>query len=272
MKKVLVKRVAQGLALGAAVVLSQSAMAACSAVNRAALQTATDNVVDGGGNGGLGFPMWVTVVDETGKVCHVVTSGVTGANVGNDKWLGSRVISAQKANTANAFSHNGLALSTANLYGTVQPGGTLFGLQESNPVNAGKVYQGSPNTYGTNGDPLKNDRPGGVNVFGGGVALYNEAGVKVGAIGVSGDTSCTDHIVAWKIRAALGLDFVPGGVAANGNDAMILGDFRNPANAGEVVGAGVAQFQHPDCGSNGDAVDDAAGASAGMGDAIDNND
>jgi uncharacterized protein GlcG (DUF336 family) len=25
----------------------------------------------------------------------------------------------------------------------------------------------------------------------------------VGALGVSGDTSCTDHIVAWKLRKAL---------------------------------------------------------------------
>jgi len=39
-----------------------------------------------------------------------------------------RVISAQKANTANAFSLPQLALSTANLYSAVQPGGSLFGL------------------------------------------------------------------------------------------------------------------------------------------------
>ena len=53
----------------------------------------------------------------------------------NDQWLGSRGISAQKANTANAFGLNagegslgaiaGLALSTANLYSAVQPGGSL---------------------------------------------------------------------------------------------------------------------------------------------------
>jgi hypothetical protein len=46
-----------------------------------------------------------------------------------DQWPGSRVISAQKANTANAFSLPGLALSTAQLFSAVQPGGSLYGLQ-----------------------------------------------------------------------------------------------------------------------------------------------
>jgi hypothetical protein len=36
--------------------------------------------------------------------------------------------------------------------------------------------------------------------------------VLIGAIGVSGDTSCADHIAAWKIRWALNLDNVPNGV------------------------------------------------------------
>ena len=51
-------------------------------------------------NGGLGFHMWATVVDRDGVVCVVA---FTGADRG-DQWPGSRVISAQKANTANAFS------------------------------------------------------------------------------------------------------------------------------------------------------------------------
>lgn len=40
---------------------------------------------------------------------------------------------------------------------------------------------------------------------------------KVGAIGVSGDTSCTDHTVAWKIRKALELDNVPRGPISQGD-------------------------------------------------------
>ncbi len=75
--------------------------------------------------------MWATLVDRDGVVKVVAFSG----DHRGDQWPGSRVISAQKANTANEFSLPKLALSTANLYSAVQPGGSLFGLQESNPVD-----------------------------------------------------------------------------------------------------------------------------------------
>lgn len=60
-------------------------------------------VVAAGGNGGLGNDMWATLVDRDGIVCAIA---FTGADRG-DQWPGSRVISAQKANTANAFSLEG---------------------------------------------------------------------------------------------------------------------------------------------------------------------
>jgi uncharacterized protein GlcG (DUF336 family) len=44
---------------------------------------------------------------------------------------------------------------------------------------------------------------GGVNVFGGGLALYDGSGV-IGAVGVSCDTSCADHNIAWRVRKTLG--------------------------------------------------------------------
>ena len=126
-------------------------------------------------NSGLNNQMWATLVDRDGVVCAVVFSGVNrGA-----QWPGSRVISAQKANTANAFSldsssssagkgqASGLALSTANLYSAVQPGGSLFGLQASNPVNADVAYQGQSYNYGQASDPIVGSKIGGVNVFGG---------------------------------------------------------------------------------------------------------
>ena len=162
-------------------------------------------------NGGYGLPMWVAAVDETGKVCAVVNTAGSGATIGNKSWLGSRVVAAQKASSANAFSLDIFSIATTNLYGLTQPGGSLFGLQQSNPVDASIAYLGSADAFGTLNDPLVGKRIGGVNVFGGGLALYNKAGIKVGAIGVSGDTSCTDHAVAWQIRAALKLDNVPGG-------------------------------------------------------------
>jgi hypothetical protein len=96
-------------------------------------------------NGGLGFEMWATILDRNGRVVDVVFSGETRT----DQWPGSRVISAQKANTANAFSLDGFALSTANLYAAVQPGGSLFGLQESNPVDPRVAYRGKAADFGT---------------------------------------------------------------------------------------------------------------------------
>src|SRR5512134_1643148 len=130
-------------------------------------------------NGGFALEMWATVVNRDGVVCAVA---FTGDHRG-DQWPGSRVISAQKANTANAFSLPGLALSTANLYSAVQPGGSLFGLQESNPVSTQAAYGGNPQNYGQHNDPMVGARIGGVNVFGGGLGLYAAGGQLAGAIG-----------------------------------------------------------------------------------------
>ncbi len=77
---------------------------------------------------------------------------------------------------------------------------------------------------------------GGVNVFGGGLALYDTAGNILGALGVSGDTSCADHIIAWKIRHALNLDNVPGGVSPTHDDNIVF-DIA-PDTHGHPVSAG----------------------------------
>jgi uncharacterized protein GlcG (DUF336 family) len=197
------------------------------------------NVVTGGGSGGFALNMWATIVNRDGEVVGVAFSG----NDRGDQWPGSRVISAQKANTANAFSLPHLALSTANLYSAVQPGGSLFGLQHSNPVDTDAAYKGPSENYGKANDPLVGKKIGGVNVFGGGLALYNSAGKLVGAIGVSGDTSCTDHIVAWKIRHALNLDNVPAGVSPTGDDNMVH-DITPDANGHPSSASG---WGHPVC-------------------------
>ena len=173
---------------------------------------------DPDGNGGFGLNMWATVVDRDGVVCGVA---FTGEERG-DQWPGSRVISAQKANTANAFSLPGLALSTANLFTAVQPGGSLFGLQASNPVDTSVAYGGDPTRAGMHNDPMVGERIGGVNVFGGGIALYASDGTLVGALGVSGDSSCADHNIAWKTRDSLEMDNIPGGVSGTGDDNIVL--------------------------------------------------
>lgn len=192
-------------------------------------------------NGGLNLDMWATVVDRSGYVCAVAFT----AQRWDGQWPGSRVISAQKANTANAFSLAGLALSTANLYSAVQPGGSLFGLQDSNPVDTHAAYDGAADDFGTDSDPMEGKRVGGVNVFGGGLALYNKDGQIVGGLGVSGDTSCADHNIAWRARHALNFDFVPKGVSKDNNDAIIY-DVKNGHSAGG--------FGHVTCGGKEDVV------------------
>lgn len=209
---------------------------------------------------GLNLHMWATVVDRDGIVCAVAFSGTDrGA-----QWPGSRVISAQKANTANAFSldsssatqgsgaSSGLALSTANLYSAVQPGGSLFGLQESNPVVGDAAYKGPSSNYGKANDPLVGEKVGGVNVFGGGLALYATGKKLVGAVGLSGDTSCADHNIAWRVRKNLGLDHLSGvgGVAdAAHPDNMIQDIVDNPTGG---TGKSTSGFGHPKCLNNSD--------------------
>ena len=168
-------------------------------------------------NGGFGFNMWATIVDRDGVVKAVVFSGKERG----DQWPGSRAISAQKANTANAFSLPKFALSTANLFTAVQPGGSLFGLQFSNPVDTKVAYQGSNKKIGTEKDPMVGHKIGGVNVFGGGLPLYDTEGKLIGAIGVSGDSSCADHNIAWKVRHKLNLDNVPAGVSSTKDDNIV---------------------------------------------------
>ena len=195
-------------------------------------------------NGGFGLHMWATVVNRDGIVCAVA---FTGTDRGS-QWPGSRVISAQKANTANAFSLPGLALSTANLYSAVQPGGSLFGLQESNPVDTDVAYGGSPKNYGQHNDPMVGGRIGGVNVFGGGLALYDSNHTLIGGIGVSGDSSCADHNIAWRTRHTLDLDFLPGGVGPDANRPdNIVYDITNAPGLG--IGVSASGWGHPSCGA-----------------------
>lgn len=172
-------------------------------------------------NGDFGLHMWATLVGRDGRdgTMRVVTFSGEGCG---DQWPGSRVISAQKAFTANAFSLPKLALSTGRLYFAVQPGGSLFGLQHSNPVDATAAYAGKAENIGTAKGPLVGKWIGGVNVFGDGLALYAAEGARLGGLGLSGDSSVADHIIAWKLRHALGLDHLPGGVSPTGDDNLVI--------------------------------------------------
>lgn len=199
---------------------------------------------------GFQLKMWATIVDNNGIVCAVAKNDNTSNNA---QWLGSRVISAQKANTANAFSlTESLALSTANLWAATQPGGSLFGLQFSNPVNATIAYgptAADAANYGTSSDPLVGQFIGGINVFGGGLPLYDDEGKLLGAIGMSGDSSCADHIKAWVARDNLGgVDNIPAGVA-DGTDNIIFDVTGNHNNFESKSG-----FGHQSCGLGEEAI------------------
>jgi uncharacterized protein GlcG (DUF336 family) len=156
------------------------------------------------GNGGIFKPnrMWSAVVDRAGKLCGVQVIG--------DAWPGSRAIAIAKAQTANDFSNSALALSTANLYGPTQPGGSLYGLNNSNPFNPNYLARGEGHS----------EISGGIITFGGGVALY-ENGNVIGGLGVSGDSSCADHAISYRMRALSGFDHIPGGVAPDKTDNII---------------------------------------------------
>ena len=235
---------------------------------KAALVNAVEAEANAGASG-LQLNMWGTIVARDGTVCAVAFSG----GAAGSQWLGSRVISAQKASTANFFSldssaatgarasssgfPNGLALSTANLYSAVQPGGSLYGLQASNPVDTGDAYGGNSGQYGTPNDPMVGNRVGGVNVFGGGLGLYaltsDSKDVIVGALGVSGDTSCEDHMIAWRTRNNLNLDHLSTISGVSGDttrpDNIIFDITPNPFGGTGISAGG---FGHPTCLNTGD--------------------
>jgi uncharacterized protein GlcG (DUF336 family) len=200
--------------------------------------------------------MWATIVNRDGIVCAVAFSGTDRWS----QWPGSRVISAQKANTAAAlnldkgsFSNGsgqatGLALSTANLYSAVQPGGSLYGLQHSNPVDTTAAYQGPAELYGMANDPLVGRRLGGINVFGGGLGLYDSGKTVVGGLGTSGDTACADHNIAWRVRHLLELDHLAGVGGVSGDatrpDNIVFDITDNPSGG---TGKSTGGFGHPKC-------------------------
>jgi uncharacterized protein GlcG (DUF336 family) len=173
-----------------------------------------------GDNGGIFTPnrMWSAVIDRDGVLCSVIRVG--------DAFPGSRAIAIAKANTANAFSNDALALSTANLYAATQPGGSLYGLNNSNPFNPDFLPLGSG----------IGNVPGGVITFGGGVALYKD-GKVIGGLGVSGDSACADHVIAYRMRRNAGFGAIPSGVGFNGTDNIAYAE----------TGVTPTGFQHPRC-------------------------
>src|SRR5712692_3759955 len=178
----------------------------------------------GTGVGGLfaGQRMWAAVVNRDGELCAFATSTADPTQV----WPGSQAIAKAKAYTANAFSLDTLALSTARLYTLVQPGHSLFGLNNSNPFDPRALASPRGNEGG------EDHIAGGIITFGGGVPVYNAGGSIIGGLGVSGDTACTDHEIAKRVRDLSGLN-PPGG--------PLVDDITYSSKDGASV------FTHPVC-------------------------
>ena len=107
-------------------------------------------------------------------------------------------------------------------------------------MNVEVAYRGNFKDFGSGDDPMVGGRIGGVNVFGGGFALYDASGDIVGGLGVSGDSSCADHNIGWRVRHTLNLDYVPGGVASDKTDNIIY-DIKGGKSSGG--------FGHASCGN-----------------------
>ena len=104
----------------------------------------------------LGQPMNLAVVDFSGYLVAFLRM--------DNGWPGSVDISIKKARTCSLF----YGFTSAGLYNNSQPGGALYGIQETN---------------------------GGLVVFGGGLPIYRQ-GKMIGAFGVSGGSVEEDVEVA----------------------------------------------------------------------------
>src|SRR5215210_4660362 len=94
-----------------------------------------------GDAGGLnhGKAMWGALVNRNGEVCALAVS----TDDAPASWPGSRAIAMAKAFTANAFSSDTAPMSTARLYTLAQPGHSLWGAANGNPLNP--LCQGAAN-------------------------------------------------------------------------------------------------------------------------------
>ena len=83
--------------------------------------------------------------------------------------------------------------------------------------------------------------------------MYSAAGSRcttpadtlIGGIGVSGDSSCADHNIAWRARNTLNLDHVPAGVSpdATRKDNIV---YDITPQTGQMPGVSASGWGHPD--------------------------
>ena len=101
------------------------------------------------------------------RSCSVIVTG--------DSWPDSRAVAIAKAGTANGFSNDALALSTANLYSPTQPGGSLYA--STTPIHSILCFSRK--------EPVSALLRADYHIRGR-VAIYS-GGKVIGGLGVSGD-------------------------------------------------------------------------------------
>jgi uncharacterized protein GlcG (DUF336 family) len=257
MSKIMKKLLVPALMLAGASFATSAMATTCNDLPKyAELKAALQKVATGPtANAGFGMPVWVALINTKGQVCAVlnqVGSSADGIDITQEASLGHRIFAIHKANTSNAFSHSHIAIASASLYNAFQPGGALDSDATNIINNQLNPYAGDTTKFGTQTDPLVGKVVGGASGLGGGLALFNKDKKKVGAIGVSGDTVCTDHVIAWKIREMLaggaysGAN-VPFGVSAAHNDMMVQDIKPNPAGG---AGLSAGSYGHATCVNN----------------------
>ena len=162
-------------------------------------------------NGGIFKPnrMWSAVVDRDGRLCSIIRHRRNQRRCLAGKSSRSRS-PRPKPQTISATPRSPCRQRTSTA--PTQPGGSLYGLNNSNPFNpVFRRYRAFRRSARF---------PAAIITFGGGVALYS-GGQVIGGLGVSGDSSCADHAIAYRMRAAAGFGSVPAGVAPGNTDNII---------------------------------------------------
>ena len=121
-------------------------------------------------NGGFGLNMWGTIVNRDGVVCAVAFTGNRGRPMAGK----SRDLCAEGEYGKCIQPEGARAFDSESVYGDAAGRDALWFAVEQ-PGQHGRGVSRRPSDYGQSDDPMVGGRIGGINVFGGGLALYNSS-------------------------------------------------------------------------------------------------
>ena len=200
---------------------------------RAALSAAR-----GVGNGGFDLDMWGTLVNRDGIVCAVAFTGADRGDpmAGQPRDLGAEGEHRERVQPAGPRAlHRQPLCGRAARRQPVRPAG-----QQSGRHRRG-VRRHPANVRHSRTIRWSAARSAASTSSAAAWRCTTRRTSWSAAIGVSGDTSCADHNIAWRTRHALNLDYVPGGVGAGGarRQHQLSGVGAVPSLAND--------FSHPIC-------------------------